>query len=278
MKIPLYLRNIVNKVRLEQVQFISFPILLLSLEELFTMLFSLLKQYLYVPYDVMRSFKWVFQPKFVSEFGEDRLLKELFQDVDDGVYLDIGCHHPIRESNTYYLHAKKGWSGFNIDANKLSIKLFNIFRPKDVNLNIGIGLKDGVSTFYEFSPLHCQNTFDKPTAEEVQHKTGQKFRETERQVSTIESVLKANDIRKIDYLNIDAEGLDTLILGSFPFSLIRPRIITLEAHVLINTPEYFALEEMAKKYGYIVISCCGPTYFLADKEQLRKNKWNFFTV
>ena len=242
------------------------------------MLRSLLKQHLYVPYDVMRSAKYFFQTKFVAEFGEDHLLKELFQDVDNGVYLDIGCHHPIRESNTYYLYAEKGWSGLNIDVSEVSIKLFDIFRPKDINLNIGIGLREGMSAFYEFSPLHCQNTFDKLTAEVVQRRTGQKYRETERQISTIENVLNTHDIRKVDYLNIDAEGLDTLILGSFPFSLVRPRVITLEAHVLIGTPEYFALDEIAKKFGYIVISCCGPTYFLADKEQLRKGEWNFFTV
>ena len=57
---------------------------------------------------------------------------DYFNKTDSGFYVDIGCHHPKRFSNTYLLY-KKGWNGINIDANKLTISLFNIFRARDKN-------------------------------------------------------------------------------------------------------------------------------------------------
>ena len=36
-------------------------------------------------------------------------------------------------NNTYLLY-KKNWKGINIDLNSLSIELFNIARPKDINM------------------------------------------------------------------------------------------------------------------------------------------------
>ena len=50
-----------------------------------------------------------------------------------GTYVDIGCYHPIKYSNTALLH-KKGWRGVNIDLNKTSIALFNVCRKNDLNI------------------------------------------------------------------------------------------------------------------------------------------------
>ena len=64
-----------------------------------------------------------------------------------GFYIDIGCYHPLKYSQTYKLH-KLGWSGINLDISKESIDLFKLFRSKDKNLNIGISNKEGFENFY----------------------------------------------------------------------------------------------------------------------------------
>ena len=74
---------------------------------------------------------------------------------DKGFYIDVGCYHPIKYSLTHKLH-KIGWSGINIDISKESIDLFNIFRPKDKNLNIGISTESGIKDAFfvkEISPI-----------------------------------------------------------------------------------------------------------------------------
>ena len=89
----------------------------------------------------------MFFKKQYSKNKEDQYLKKIFKDINDGIYLDIGAYHPYRFSNTCLLY-KKGWSGINIDINKESIDLFNMARPNDTNLNIAIGDKNKMQTFY----------------------------------------------------------------------------------------------------------------------------------
>ena len=59
-------------------------------------------------------------------------------------------------TGTYLLY-KKGWKGINIDLNKTSIDLFNIFRPNDKNICAAISNKEeSVKVNIEniFSPLN----------------------------------------------------------------------------------------------------------------------------
>ena len=65
--------------------------------------------------------------KYYSQYGEDKEIAKFFEKKRNGVYFDIGCFHPIKYSNTYFLF-KKGWRGTNIDVNETSIELFNICR------------------------------------------------------------------------------------------------------------------------------------------------------
>ena len=67
----------------------------------------------------IRNFKFFFHN---SQFGEDKKIIKLFNKNEKGLYLDVGCFHPIRQNNTYLLY-KLGWKGINIDLNPLSIKL-----------------------------------------------------------------------------------------------------------------------------------------------------------
>ena len=52
---------------------------------------------------------------YFSQFGEDRIIKELIKpNYKNGFYIDVGCYHPKKHSNTYLLFKKKKWSGINI--------------------------------------------------------------------------------------------------------------------------------------------------------------------
>ena len=71
--------------------------------------------------------------------GEDRIVRTLlWRKHDKGFYVDVGAHHPFRFSNTYLFYTQ-GWSGINIDATPGSMKAFNKYRPRDINLEVGVG-------------------------------------------------------------------------------------------------------------------------------------------
>ena len=84
----------------------------------------------------VRNLKFFFKNS-QSQFGEDKKIVKLFLYDKKGIYLDLGCFHPIRQNNTYLLH-KLGWKGINIDLNPLSIELFNLARPNDYNVNAAV--------------------------------------------------------------------------------------------------------------------------------------------
>ena len=58
-----------------------------------------------------------------SQEGEDMILRRFLAGQKDGFYVDVGAHHPVRFSNTYYFY-KQGWAGINIEPNPDSLAAF----------------------------------------------------------------------------------------------------------------------------------------------------------
>ena len=52
--------------------------------------------------------------KSYSLTSVDLVIDYLFKNINKGVYIDVGCTHPIKFNNPYLLY-KKAWSGINID-------------------------------------------------------------------------------------------------------------------------------------------------------------------
>ena len=93
-----------------------------------------------------------------SQEGEDLILARYFESVPRGFFVDVGAHHPFRFSNTCLLY-KQGWRGVNIDAMPGSMGPFRRARPRDINLEIGIGTQTGIAHYFVFNEP-ALNTFD----------------------------------------------------------------------------------------------------------------------
>ena len=96
-------------------------------------------------------FKKIYYNKYAktsySISGVDLIIDRMFSKMKKGIYIDLGCNHPIKHNNTYLLH-KRGWEGINIDADKKSIKEFQNLRKKDHNINALISNKKGKIKYY----------------------------------------------------------------------------------------------------------------------------------
>jgi FkbM family methyltransferase len=168
-----------------------------------------------------------------SQNGEDIILSRIFHGRKTGFFIDIGAHHPIRFSNTYRLYLE-GWRGINVDAMPGSMKPFNLLRPFDKNLEIGVAAQEGELTFHIFNEP-ALNTFSQEEAARKDGKGGY-FVQQKVQVKTlplskiISEHLPVNT--NIDYLNIDAEGLDLEVLKSNDWSKFQPSVISVESNVV----------------------------------------------
>jgi len=171
--------------------------------------------------------KYSIKEKFRKDNGKHFLfLKDYYKEKKDGFYIDVGCYHPIRLSNTKFLY-EKGWRGINIDINKKSIDLFKITRKKDINLNIAIGNKIKVSEAYFKKDLFPLNTLvidhaKKLLGEYIKKKIN---------VYTLNSVIDNNaKNKKIDFLDIDCEGNDLEVLEGLDLNKNEIDLISIEMH------------------------------------------------
>ena len=182
--------------------------------------------------------------------GEDLILDRFLERQKTGFFIDVGAHHPIRFSNTYLFYLR-GWRGINIDAQPGSMKLFNKYRARDINLECGVGLRTGRLPFYRFNEP-ALNTFDEREAK-LKDRAPYKF------VDQIEvSVRRLDDLlteflpvrQQIDFLTIDVEGKDLEVLESNDWSRFHPRFILAET----------------LRTDMLGLSSCPVVHFLLDKE------------
>jgi FkbM family methyltransferase len=171
-----------------------------------------------------------------SQSGEDGILRSLFKNKKDGIYVDVGAYHPHLYSNTYALY-RAGWHGLAIDPNPRTAALFKLFRPRDKFVCAGIG--EGTMTYH----VYKEGAYNG-------------FKEVDRSVllkkypvnlSSLAHILREHSVTKIDLLNVDVEGLDFEVVKSHDWSL-KPKVIVIET--ALGTPIQFFLEEK----GYKVVA------------------------
>jgi len=164
-----------------------------------------------------------------SQEGEDRILQRLFEDRVSGFYIDVGAHHPARFSNTYLFY-RQGWRGINIDAMPDSMKLFQRWRPRDINLEVAISDRREKRTYYMFNDP-ALNNFSEHLSHGTYEKVGyQIVGKREIQTMPLSDVLSQYlpaDI-EIQFLSVDVEGLDLSVLKSNDWDQFRPEVVLVE--------------------------------------------------
>ena len=154
-------------------------------------------------------------------------LREYFANQKKGFYIDVGCYHPIRLSNTKFL-SDKGWRGINIDISKKSIDLFNIARKKDTNLNIGIAEKETFLEGYFKKDLYHANTLDN---DHSNYFFGQEPKKKIIEIKTLNSIInRYAKGKKINLIDIDCEGKDLEVLKGLNLSRNNIELIMIEMH------------------------------------------------
>jgi len=164
-----------------------------------------------------------------SQSGEDMILKIIFSNKQNGVYVDIGAHHPSQYSNTKFF-AQRGWTGINIEPMPGTKAIFDAERPNDVNLELLISEAEGEVEFYLFDPP-LMNTMSKEQVKENEKFEWCKFKETVLIPSLplgrlLDKYLEAG--KKIDFMSIDVEGAEMAVLRSNDWEKYAPDVLLVE--------------------------------------------------
>ena len=183
------------------------------------------------------KYKYFTKKNSYSQFGEDLIINNFFGNFV-GTYVDIGCYHPIKYSNTALLH-KKGWSGTNIDLNKTSIDFFNACRKNDLNITACLSDKIEEVEVYMDSEFSALNSINKNNIKKFGLNNLKKKRV---QTTLFNKLIKKN----FDFLNIDCEGNDLKILKTIDLKKFTPKIINIE----VSKDNKKQIYEYLNFYGY----------------------------
>jgi len=164
-----------------------------------------------------------------SQSGEEIVLSEVFSGLKKGFYVDVGCHHPRRFSNTALLY-KNGWNGINIDANVKNLKLFNFFRKRDKNIIALISDKPENLKYYYFDDSALNGALSELRVNSLTDLGYKVIKEENLVTKRLDDLLLFYKVpnNKIDFLDIDVEGLDLQVLKSIDLNIFDVDLILIE--------------------------------------------------
>tara|TARA_B100000787_G_scaffold33393_1_gene22947 strand:+ start:4280 stop:4987 length:708 start_codon:yes stop_codon:yes gene_type:complete len=164
--------------------------------------------------------------KYYSFSGVDIAINDIFRNNNNGIYLDVGCQHPVNNNNTFLLH-QKGWEGINIDLDQDNIDLFNCSRPKDLNICAAISSTVKNTDLYFYHKKSPINTI----VNKVSNFQKAKISEIKKiKTNTLNNLLKLSRFhnKRFDLMSVDVEGHELEVFLGFDFVKYRPNIIVVE--------------------------------------------------
>lgn len=206
-----------------------------------------------------------------AQHADDLMILNIFMflGIKKPTYIDIGAHHPYLLSNTALLYAR-GSRGINIEANPNLIKQFLLERPEDINLCIGVGVKEGIMPFYMVEEDSGRNSFSKEAVEFYMKKNpGTQIKQIlDVQVLTLKQIIdKYSNGLFPDFLSIDVENLDYDILQSYDLTKNAPKVIDVEVH-FSNEEDYVGdkMKELLFRQGYFHYCKMGGNFIFVKNE------------
>ncbi len=204
-----------------------------------------------------------------SQFGEDLLIQLLLKNCTASpYYVDIGCHHPRRGSNTYGLY-KKGWQGLLVDLEDEKVLACRLSRPRD---RVVLAAVSDIETYVDiFSPKN----FSTNTTIKLDSIVDQSGYKKIGQIKTkkLDSILFENQVpTDFSLLSIDVEGMDFLVLKSLDLDKYHPKIICIEAWESTSGIEALILGETYQylvKNGYRLSAWSGLSAIFEDSENAK---------
>ena len=164
-----------------------------------------------------------------AQCGEDLIVEYVLAALgDDKVSnLDIGAHHPRYLSNTYLFY-RQGGRGVCVEPDSKLLKRFEQARPRDICLPVGIGNSPRTADLFIMT-TPTLNTFSRAEAERYQSYGTERIEDVVSvEIKAINQLLEEYFTVPPDFVSIDVEGMDLIIMKSYDFVRFRPKVLCVE--------------------------------------------------
>lgn len=201
---------------------------------------------------------------------EDVILSRVFENVENGFYIDVGAHDPIIDSVTNHFY-NNGWTGLNIEPQIEFFKKLNQLRPRDINLNICAGNFDGE---IQFATVLNRTGWSTGSVNQIQ--TLKNDDELELKMETIpqftlSTIIKQQVNREIHFLKVDVEGLEFEVIEGIDLNIYRPWVILVESTLpgtQIKSFEKWEKLLLGNKYIFVYADGLNRFYLAEEQKEL----------
>lgn len=206
-----------------------------------------------------------------SQHKQDIKILELLNYKKNGYFLDIGCAHFKTLSNTYLLEKDFGWNGLCVDPRK-GLKQDFIKERKCSFKEAAIYKHTGKISFRDTDVL--SGIDDDSITDECKRKDflqNQKFYDVS--CITLKDLFQEYNVPPlIDYMSLDVEGAELLILETFPFSTHTIMTATIEHNSHFGTRQKEKAEKILKlmeNNNFDLVANIKQDFLFVNKKLLR---------
>jgi FkbM family methyltransferase len=202
---------------------------------------------------------------FAQNF-EDVMLLRALRDIQEGFWIDVGAAHP-RDYSVTLAFSERGWTGINIEPEPGYAALLREQRPRDVNLQVAVGARQGRPLMHHIADTGL-STFDGALAEQHTARGYKSAGLMEVEVRTLADICDEFAPADIHFLKIDAEGSEVDVLRGADFKRHRPWIVVVEATAPYSpVRDTAAFETLLLSAGYTECWFDGLNVFYLAAEQ-----------
>ncbi|KAG7357288.1 methyltransferase FkbM domain containing protein [Nitzschia inconspicua] len=160
-----------------------------------------------------------------SQYRQDELISRLLYGKRNGYFIDLAANDAIRISNTYALETSFGWDGLCIEPNPVYWAGLSYRKCQLVAAIIGNQTMQEIK--FRFPKLKAPQ--GGILGEHFDNKSDRWNEGHPRFTVSLLDVFELFDVPKaIDYISLDVEGAEDLVMSSFPFQSYRFNLMTLE--------------------------------------------------
>lgn len=158
-------------------------------------------------------------------------------DFNNGFFVEAGGNNGIRQSNTYYFEACRGWRGMLVEAIPSLAMECRRHRPHAIVEQVALASPDQVPGAVELQFAGLMSLVKgsmKSEIDQIAHvEKGCEIQGIESyvvsvQTATLSSLLDKHGIHKIDLLSLDVEGFERKVLDGLDFERHAPTYILVE--------------------------------------------------
>jgi FkbM family methyltransferase len=170
-----------------------------------------------------------------GQFGEDRILEEIFGDRAEGYCVEIGAHDGLTGSASY-LFEKRGWHCLLVEPIPALVEEIRRHRACTV-VNCAVSDRAGAATFGVAEGVEAMSTLDlTPSHLEWIERNGGTVKEITVPTATLDSLLAEAAFPEIQFITIDVEGHEIAVLEGFTLEACKPRIVIIEDNSISGDP------------------------------------------